>query len=104
MPSEETITILQQSFSERFADHVFVNSLSLSGQSQQMSAPYYRLALACLAAAASPIDEQRNLARNLFLASSSLWTVMLEVDNREARSLEGVSTVSGVAPLCLKNL
>ena len=54
--------------------------------SREAIAPPLRLSQACLASVYTrrPQDE----ARNLFLGAINLWSVMLEVDNSEARSVE----------------
>ena len=74
--------------------------------SKELSPPYLRLSLACLASCLSSSPEvsatlsershasRADAARSLFLAGLKMWGVMLEVDNREARKVETVMAVS----------
>lgn len=59
--------------------------------------PFFKLSIACLACAVTQHDtaspNRRDLASKLFFAGNSLWNVMLEVDNTEARTLEGALAV-----------
>lgn len=97
LPAQEHIDFLTQSFTRIFAHDAFVNTLPISSQSQQVTVPFFKLSLACLACAALPDNmvsvDRRDLARRLFFAGNSLWNVMLEVDNTEARTLEGALSV-----------
>ncbi|EXJ67492.1 uncharacterized protein A1O5_09505 [Cladophialophora psammophila CBS 110553] len=100
LSSDYDVDSLQQFFSHRFDKHILINSLPLPSQSQRSVPPYFKLALACLACASSPGRStehgQGEKARKLFQAGNDLWTVILEVDNREARTLEGA-----IAPVLL---
>ena len=80
--------------------------------SRELSPPFLRLSLACLAACLSSSPEvsatllersyasRADAARSLFLAGLKLWAVMLEIDNREARKVETVMAVSFPVFLC----
>ena len=55
-----------------------------------------RLAVACIASACQRKSETEG--RHLFLAGMSLWSTILEVDNREARSPEMLLAVCTRSP------
>jgi len=63
-----------------------MNRMILPPASREATAPPLRLAQACLGS----VYSRRGVgeARDLFHAGSSLWAVILEVDNSEARSIE----------------
>ena len=97
LPSDETLSMLQHSFAYRFQSLPFVNTLPLPPPLTEPVPPFFKLALACLAstdASKRGPNETPQLCTDLFFASMSLWTVMLELDNREARTIESVLSVS----------
>lgn len=99
LPPNDVVEALQQSFDELFQAHPFLNALPIPSPSQDPVNPFFRYSLACLVSAAAAPPQQgqpipNQTAQDLFLAGTSLWNVMLEVDNREARTLEGVLSVS----------
>jgi hypothetical protein len=104
LPPAEEIASLQASFFTSFKTHIFLNTIQIFGASQELVPPYLELACACVASAGSQLSYQRRVQQNstscspitynLFLIGSRLWSVMLEVDNREARLIEAVVAVS----------
>lgn len=97
LPSEDVISELQRSFASKFGAHPLLNTLPVPLSSQGAVVPFFRLSLACLAraAASSPGPPKTpDVMRDLYFAGARLWNVMVEVDNREARTLEGVLSVS----------
>lgn len=86
-------------FSTFCSGHVFMSRMPLPPPSREAIAPPLRLAQACLGSVYTRrgIDE----ARNLFHAGSSLWAVILEVDNSEARSIEMLVAVRYCRPTLL---
>ncbi|KAK5049567.1 hypothetical protein LTR84_004496 [Exophiala bonariae] len=96
LPSDYMITQLHESFSSGWKSHILINNISIPSSAQSQIAPYLKLAIACLSSTAPAIDQtdQSALAKTLFIASHALWTVMLEVDNREARASESVVTAA----------
>ena len=103
-PPDDELSRLQAAFSTSFKQHIFINSVDFASSSSNPLPPYLQLALACLSAVtshlanASAFDDdngalQEGCPARLFVAGVNLWSVMLEVDNREARLLEAVVAV-----------
>ena len=92
VPPPNEITYLRQVFSISCASHIFFGRLPLPEPSREPIAPPLRLAIACLASVY--LNQAEEESTKLFLAGMSLWTVIMEVDNREARSLELLMAVS----------
>ena len=105
-PPEDELLRLQSAFSTSFKQHLFLNFVDNLSPSSSSLPPYLQFAYACLAsvtsgpANTSPYNNVANepspsdVSAALFIAGAELWTVMLEVDNREARLLEAVIAVS----------
>lgn len=98
----------QHQFSLSFKHHIFLNAIAIPPPSaRKIVPPYLKIAFACLGVAASDQSANRigsNLhtaeftllsASDLFITGESLWGVMMEVDNREARLLESIFAVRG---------
>lgn len=103
-PPDHIIAQLQQAFFSSFEQHVFLPPIIAKSISQGGPPPYLELALACLGAttanfSASPNvtmilePSQVQVAADLFVSGVSLWSVMLEVDNRESRLCASVTAV-----------
>ena len=102
---------LQAAFFNSFKQHIYINTLDVAGSSSGVVPPYLQFALACLAAVTSPPTNvspyniasgtsDQDVSCGLFVAGVNLWSVMLEVDNREARLLEAVIAVDTVELYC----
>lgn len=102
-PSEEQLERLQAAFFNSFKHHIFMNAIDVVGSPSDSLPPYLQFALACVGSMTSPEDAcvfttpngtvQIDVAAHLFVAGVNLWSVMLEVDNRETRLLEAVVAV-----------
>lgn len=107
-PSEEQLERLQGVFFTTFKQHIFMKAIDIVNSPLEILPPYLQYALACVGSMTSPdVDNvfttpngtiQADAAANLFVAGQKLWSVMLEVDNRETRLLEAVVAVSGRTP------
>jgi hypothetical protein len=104
IPEETELARLQSSFFTSFKQHVFLAAIDIPNTTQSFHPPYFPLALACLSSAVSPKTDldgnilgantsQTEVSASLFIAGLSLWCVVLEVDNREARLLEAIFAV-----------
>jgi hypothetical protein len=96
MPSENTIAQLQTIFFNSFEHHIFLKSVGIANFTLGHSPPYLELALACLGSISADFTDatndivtlersQADVSAELFIAGVNLWSVMLEVDNRESR-------------------
>lgn len=96
MPSEDELVRLQGGFYASFKQHIFINSVDVTDTSGIIP-PYLQLALACISSVTSPVAamNEHQSGSGFFVTGVHLWSVMLEVDNREARLLEAVVAVSG---------
>jgi hypothetical protein len=105
IPEETELARLQSLFFTSFKLHIYLDTIDIPDAAQSPYPPYFPLALACLSSAVSPIPNpdgyilgtsswQAEISASLFAAGVSLWCVVLEVDNREARLLEAVVAVS----------
>jgi len=94
MPSEDELLRLQGEFYTSFKQHIFINSVDVTGTSGIIP-PYLQLALACISSVTSPLagTNEHLSGSDFFITGVHLWGVMLEVDNREARLLEAVVAV-----------
>lgn len=109
-PAQDVIDQAQALFSTSFKSHIFLKSITIleGTHARVRPPPYLGLSLACLGAATSQLhslqgvaqaQEQREsvctryLARDLCISGQTLWGVMLEVDNREARLIESILAV-----------
>lgn len=103
-PPDHVLAQLQQAFFSSFEHHVFLPPIISKSCSQGGPPPYLELALACLGATTATLSDSPNVANilessqaqvaaDLFVAGVSLWTVMLEVDNRESRLCASVTAV-----------
>lgn len=106
MPSEDELARLQEGFFTCFKHHIFIDTVDVVS-TLSITPPYLQLALACISSVTSPLmttNEQPNgngtfpadVSTSSFVAGVHLWSVMLEVDNREARLLEAVLAVSAL--------
>src|ERR1700761_2420289 len=104
IPSEDELAQLQSAFSASFGRHILLDTLDALGPTQASMPPYFKFTLACLSSATSSVISvgdhmnvitalQSEASLPLFFASINLLSVMLEVDNREARLLEAVIAV-----------
>lgn len=104
MLPEDELARLQASFFASY-NHIFLDGVDVASWSSNPLPPYLQVALACLGAAASSPSantgayavtngtDQPDVSAGLFIAATRLWTVIIEVDNREARMLEAVVAV-----------
>lgn len=94
VPPDDQLSSLQGAFVETFGKHVFIRDLEAVRWTAANIPPYLQLALACMAVAVSGPFTLENVSHassaDLFVAGVDLWAVMVEVDNREARSLDAV--------------
>ena len=107
-PPESELERLQAVFLTSFKQHIFIDAVDVVDSAICALPPYLQLAIACMSSATSfktdtsPYAQavgtnQAEVSAGLFVAGVSLWSVMLEVDNREARLLEAVVAVSETA-------
>lgn len=105
IPEEAELARLQSLFFTSFKLHIYLDAVHIPDTAQSLNPPYFPLTLACLASAVSPRSSlngymlctdtsQGEVSAALFDAGLGLWSVVLEVDNREARLLEAVVAVS----------
>ena len=105
IPPEHTIAQLQAAFFRSFERHVFLKAVVARSLASGSAPPYLELALACICSATAILPEspdssitfelpQAQIAADLFVTGVNLWSVMLEVDNRESRLCAAVTTVS----------
>ncbi len=117
LPEGDSLCQAQAEFNISFKQHVFLSGLIFPTPSSiSIVPPYLKIGLACLGTATSknvPTNEHpghrsssgaNDLAADLFVAGDSLWGVMMEVDNREARLFESVLAVSAPDPAPLDSL
>lgn len=90
-PLKSDLAHLRRVYTQVCNDHSFFRRISLPLVSREVVAPPLSFGLACLGAVhvRRPAEE----SRNLFIAGADLWAVMMEVDNREARSLDMITAV-----------
>lgn len=104
IPEETEVARLQSLFFTSFKQHIYLAAIDIPDTTQSFHPPYFPLALACLSSVVSPQanldgyalgadNSQSEVSTSLFIAGLSLWCVILEVDNREARLLEAVVAV-----------
>jgi hypothetical protein len=104
IPSEDELAQLQSIFPASFGRHILLDALDVLDPTQASMPPYFKIALACLSSATSSVTSaaghmngittlQPEASSALFFASINLLSVMLEVDNREARLIEAVVAV-----------
>lgn len=105
IPPEDTLARLQEAFFTSFNQHIFIKTVDIANCSSAQLPPYLQLALACLGSINAPSTgsigyvmaletPEAEVSVGLFVAGVNLWSVMLEVDNREARLFEAVIAVS----------
>lgn len=103
-PPEHELVLLQSTFLTKYKQHIFIKTVDLLNSPISSLPPYLQLAISCLSSAtSSPEDSslyamgsemnQVDVSSSLFVAGVNLWSVMLEVDNREARLVEAVVAV-----------
>lgn len=103
-PRDDELMQLQSEFLATFKNHIFIENVYVTNPPMSALPPYLQLAISCLSLAtssemsASPLTTELGTNRveacaALFVAGVNLWSVMLEVDNREARLLEAVVAV-----------
>ena len=105
-PSAELLDELLARFSVTFKRHIFLEHVRIPAASYDSLPPYLRYSMACLAAVSAthhrmdaPSTQaleslQEDTATPLFYAAVKLFTVMIELDNRLARKLESIISVS----------
>jgi hypothetical protein len=104
IPPEHTLAQLQAVFFSSFEQHVFIKSVAVANLCSGRPPPYLQLALACLGSVAATStgstsditareSPQAEVSSDVFVAGVNLWSVMLEVDNRESRSCAAVVAV-----------
>ncbi len=104
IPRADKLAELQATFFDSFGQHIFFESLPFAKWCSGRPPPYLQLALACLGSVSGSTAGsnsgrvtlgalQEEVHADLFVAGVSLWTVMLEVDNRESRLCEAVIAV-----------
>lgn len=114
LPEEHILARAQSQFYTIFKSHIFLRTItSLAPASNDVVPPYLKIGLACLGLASSiarPTGREphpqwsiaaESSAADLFVAGDTLWGVMMEVDNREARLSESVLAVSAPYPIRL---
>lgn len=103
-PPEDELVRLQAEFLMTFKQHIFVENVDVTDPPMCSLPPYLQLAISCLSLAVAPEmntspfamevgTNQRETCAALYVAGVNLWSVMLEIDNREARLLEAVVAV-----------
>ncbi|MCJ1471563.1 hypothetical protein MMC13_000203 [Lambiella insularis] len=109
MPNMAQLGVLESSFWGLSKHLVFLGTMAVPSGPKEVSPPYLRLSLACLASCLSRAAEvsgtlsewthesRAAAVRALFVAGLKIWGVMLEVDNREARKVEAVMAISLLA-------
>jgi hypothetical protein len=106
VPLASELEALRIAFFEGFRNHVFFNAVYVPGSSQEILPPYLDLAFACLASTQLESTFQTDLidtgdgstrSSRLFLTATRLWNVIVEIDNREARRMEAVLSISLLA-------
>ncbi|KAK4935803.1 hypothetical protein LTR10_023210 [Elasticomyces elasticus] len=101
---EDEIARLQAAFFASF-NQIFIDAVNIAGTASDPLPPYLQIALACLGSVSMPATstsgyavangiDQADLSADLFITAARLWTVIIEVDNREARMLEAVIAAS----------
>jgi hypothetical protein len=107
LPEDDEIARLAEAFSSTFRGHVFLKSLRWDWSAFASHPPYLHLAQACLASMSlSQVgagEANFTIASDVFECGANLWAVMLEVDNRLARSLNAVLAVCLLAVCMLSN-
>lgn len=98
--STESMPLWQPLFQATFGRHLYVSSFQLDQylRDDGMLPPYFDFALACLASRVSPQAHPRagsmaSPAAKYFDVGLKLYIVTLELDNREARTVESVISV-----------
>ena len=91
MPDHVELTQLRLAFSTTYSSQLLLGSLSVPPASRNSIAPHLLFAMACMAAVA---EDEPDRPRKLFFAAITLWSVMMEIDNRETRTDEALVAVS----------
>lgn len=91
MPDHVELTRLRLAFPTTYNGQLLLGSLSVPPASREQIAPHLLFAMACMAAVA---EDKPGRPRELFSAAISLWSVMMEIDNRETRTEEALVAVS----------
>lgn len=94
IPPEHVLVKLQAVFHDSFEHHIFLKSVCIANLTVGHTPPYLELALACLGCLSASVMALTEadmrpapaISDELFDSGVSLWSVMLEVDNRESRS------------------
>ena len=96
LPGQDELMQSHQVFLTHCCDHAFFTGLARLFPSAAQVAMPLRLAIACVASVC--VRKSENEGEDLFVAGMKLWSVILEVDNREARSLEMLLAVRSSSP------
>ena len=95
IPNEDELARLQASFVDTFQRHFLLSCIGTGINATGLVPPYLQIAQACIASViASDNPASATTSYALFISGAHLWSVMLEVDNREARLTEAVIAVS----------
>jgi hypothetical protein len=101
LPSSEELSRLQNTFDLVFIQHIYVRDLAIGSSQSSSTPPYLQLALACMASVFAPSlitevarSDLPEASANLYLAGVDVWSIMLEVQNTEARTLDAVHSVA----------
>ena len=114
IPSASVLISLRLSYGRTLGNHVYLGDTSLPFlKAKTALPPYLNLAFACIGSCLQPIDPSfsttsdvvppldPSLTMQLFHASSKVFTVMVETDNREARTVELILSVCVLrSPFC----
>jgi hypothetical protein len=91
IPEHFELLRLWEVFSEQKSNLAFLGSVPVPSKSREAVAPHLLLAAASFALVA---EGDLGRAHDVFIAAISLWSAMLEIDNREARTEETLIAVS----------
>ena len=91
IPEHFELLRLWEVFAQQRSNIAFLSSVPIPANSRETVAPHLLLAAACLA-----LLTEGDIARahDVFIAAISLWSAMIEIDNREARAEETLIAVS----------
>jgi hypothetical protein len=92
---EEELRRLRPSFPTSLKNYIYLDRLDLEDlwHHNHIPPPSLEAALACLTCIMSN-DHDKSNSKSLFMVGVRLFIVILEMDNREARKIEGALAVS----------
>lgn len=97
LPRQTEIVALKEAFSRIGPTHVFLNRFPLPQPTRERQSTPFCFGMACIAAAHA--NRPDSPSKDLFTAGMSLWSVITEVDNREARSIDMLMAVCHLFPI-----